>query len=58
MELDPYCLLNINYNQDIGKHVTAFAVLRNALNSLYTSFAEYPMPGITLTIGARVATKK
>jgi vitamin B12 transporter len=54
MELKPYCLLNINYNQDIGKHVTAFAVMRNALNSLYTSFAEYPMPGITLTLGMRI----
>ncbi|MDR3300925.1 MAG: TonB-dependent receptor [Spirochaetaceae bacterium] len=54
MELAPYCLVNINYNQDIGAHMTAFAVLRNALNSLYTSFAEYPMPGITLTVGGRV----
>jgi vitamin B12 transporter len=54
MELAPYCLVNINYNQDIGKHVTAFAVLRNVLNELYTSFAEYPMPGLTLTVGARV----
>jgi outer membrane receptor protein involved in Fe transport len=54
MELAPYCLVNINYNQDIGKHVTSFAVLRNVLNELYTSFAEYPMPGMTLTVGARV----
>jgi vitamin B12 transporter len=53
MELDPYCLVNINYNQDIGAHITAFAVLRNALNSLYTSFAEYPMPGVSLTVGVR-----
>jgi vitamin B12 transporter len=54
MPLEPYCLLNINYNQDIGPHVTAFAVLRNALNQLYTSFAEYPMPGVTLTVGMRI----
>jgi vitamin B12 transporter len=55
MELDPYCLVNITLNQKMGDRLTAFAVLRNALNQLYTSFAEYPMPGITLTLGARVA---
>jgi vitamin B12 transporter len=55
MELEPYCLLNITVNQNIGKHVTAFAIVRNALNSLYTSFAEYPMPGVTLTVGARTS---
>jgi vitamin B12 transporter len=53
MELDPYCLLTITVNQNIGKHVTGFAILRNALNSLYTSFAEYPMPGLSFTVGAR-----
>jgi outer membrane cobalamin receptor len=51
MELEPYCLLNITVNQNIGKNITVFAVLRNALNSLYTSFAEYPMPGLGLTRG-------
>jgi vitamin B12 transporter len=55
MELEPYCLLNVTVNQNIGKHVTAFAIVRNALNSLYTSFAEYPMPGVTLTVGARTS---
>jgi vitamin B12 transporter len=54
MELSPYCLLNLTLNQDIGDHVTAFVLLRNALNELYTSFAEYPMPGMTLTVGARL----
>jgi outer membrane cobalamin receptor len=53
MNLSPYCLVNINYNQDIGTYITSFAVLRNALNQLYTSFAEYPMPGLTLTVGVR-----
>jgi hypothetical protein len=28
--------------------------VRNALNALYTSFAEYPMPGLTATVGIRV----
>jgi vitamin B12 transporter len=54
MELDPYCLVNLTVNQKIGKSVTAFFILRNALNQLYTSFAEYPMPGITITLGVRL----
>jgi vitamin B12 transporter len=54
MVLDPYCLVNLTVNQDIGSHVTVFGVVRNMLNSLYTSFAEYPMPGMTVTLGLRV----
>ncbi|MDR3172440.1 MAG: TonB-dependent receptor [Treponema sp.] len=54
MELEPYCLVNITVNQRIGKKFTAFMVLRNVLNQLYTSFAEYPMPGVSLTLGGRV----
>jgi vitamin B12 transporter len=57
MELEPYCLVNVTVNQQIGKNFTAFAALRNVLNQLYTSFAEYPMPGITLTIGGRFNIK-
>jgi vitamin B12 transporter len=53
MVLDPYCLLNLTVNQDIGRHVTVFGVVRNMLNALYTSFAEYPMPGLNLTLGLR-----
>jgi vitamin B12 transporter len=53
LELEPYCLLNVTINQNIGNHVAVFAALRNALNELYTSFAEYPMPGLNLTTGAR-----
>jgi vitamin B12 transporter len=51
LELEPYCLLNITVNQNIGTQFAVFAALRNALNELYTSFAEYPMPGINLTLG-------
>jgi vitamin B12 transporter len=54
MELDPYFLLTITVNQRLGKRLRASAVVRNAVNALYTSFAEYPMPGITATIGIRV----
>jgi vitamin B12 transporter len=54
MPLDAYCLVNATLNQDIGKHLTLSAGLRNALNWLYTSFAEYPMPGLSFTLAAHV----
>jgi vitamin B12 transporter len=54
MPLEPYCLLNLTLNQEIGKNVTVFAIARNALNWLYTSFAEYPLPGFTISCGLRV----
>jgi vitamin B12 transporter len=54
LALDPYVLLTITLNQRLGKRLSASAVVRNALNSLYTSFAEYPMPGITATLGIRL----
>ncbi|MDR2493670.1 MAG: TonB-dependent receptor, partial [Spirochaetaceae bacterium] len=53
MELAPYCLLNLTINQNIGRTWTVFAVVRNGFNQLYTSFAEYPMPGISFTLGLR-----
>jgi vitamin B12 transporter len=53
MVLDPYCLLNLTVNQNIGSRVAVFGALRNMLNALYTSFAEYPMPGMNLTLGMR-----
>jgi outer membrane cobalamin receptor len=52
-ELKPYFLLNATVNQKIGKNLTVFGVLRNILNESYQSFNDYPMPGITLTIGLR-----
>jgi vitamin B12 transporter len=54
IELDPYFTLNMTVNQKINKNLTAFASLRNLLNASYVSFADYPMPGITLTIGMRM----
>jgi vitamin B12 transporter len=52
-ELKPYFLLNLTFNQQINKTLTVFAVLNNVLNQSYVSFADYPMPGITLTMGIR-----
>jgi vitamin B12 transporter len=53
MPLDPYCIVHMTVNQDIGKAWTLFASLRNILNAHYESFAGYYMPGITLTAGVR-----
>jgi len=51
--LKPHSLLNATVNQKIGKNITAFGALRNILNESYESFSDYPMPGITFTLGMR-----
>ncbi|GHV62922.1 hypothetical protein AGMMS49587_11240 [Spirochaetia bacterium] len=53
-KLDPCFLLNITVNQHINKNISAFAAVRNILNTSYESFNDYPMPGLTITIGMRV----
>jgi vitamin B12 transporter len=52
-KLPPYFLLNANLNQKLGEHLAAFMSLRNILNTSYQSLADYPMPGITITLGVR-----
>jgi vitamin B12 transporter len=52
--LDPYVILNFTYNQSVHKNLVVFGTLNNALNTRYVSFNEYPMPGISLTLGMRV----
>jgi vitamin B12 transporter len=51
--LDSHFLLNANLNQQIGENLAAFMTLRNILNASYQSMVDYPMPGITMTIGMR-----
>jgi vitamin B12 transporter len=51
--LDSHFLLNANINQKIGDKLTAFAVFRNILNTSYQSLVDYPMPGVTMTLGIR-----
>lgn len=51
MELDPCFILNINYNQKLNKNLSLYAKINNALNASYVSFADYPMPGINITLG-------
>jgi len=53
IELDPYFLLNINVNQELSKYLAAFLVVHNALNTSYESFNDYPMPGLTVTLGMK-----
>ncbi|MDR0387603.1 MAG: TonB-dependent receptor [Treponema sp.] len=57
IKLDPYFLLNVTVNQEIGKNITLFGSVRNVLNTRYVSVAEYPMPGITLTLGLRMTVE-
>jgi len=52
-KMKPVFLLNAAINQEIGKNFTVFGVLRNILNESYQSFDDYPMPGITLTVGVK-----
>ncbi|MDR3336216.1 MAG: TonB-dependent receptor, partial [Treponema sp.] len=54
IELDPYFLLNINVNQALTENLAAFLAVHNALNTSYESFNDYPMPGLTITLGLRV----
>jgi outer membrane receptor protein involved in Fe transport len=37
----------------MNDNLTIFGSVRNAANAHYVSFADYPMPGITLTLGLR-----
>ena len=52
--LQPHFLLNAVFNQNITGNLTIFGSLRNILNTSYESFYDYPMPGITLTLGIRI----
>jgi vitamin B12 transporter len=52
-KLEPHFLLNAVVNQKIGANFSVFGTLRNILNTSYESFSDYPMPGITLTLGMK-----
>ena len=53
MPLEPYCIMHATVNQNLGRHITFFASLRNILNAQYESFASYNMPGVSLVTGVR-----
>jgi vitamin B12 transporter len=54
IELDPYFVLNADVNQKLNENLALFGTIRNILNTHYVSFADYPMPGLTLTAGIRL----
>ena len=51
MGLDPCLILNLTYNQMLNKNLGLFGKINNALNTRYFSYADYPMPGISVTFG-------
>ena len=58
IRLDPFFLLNIIYNQKLNKSFSFFGKINNVLNTSYVSFADYPMPGISITIGINMIFTK
>ena len=55
MELAPVFILNIAYNQKLNNNIGVFGRINNALNANYVSFADYPMPGFSLTLGVNMS---
>ena len=53
-KLDPVFLLNIVYNQKVNKNIGLFGKINNVLNTNYVSYADYPMPGINITLGVNM----
>jgi vitamin B12 transporter len=53
--LRSYFLLNLDVSQRLGKNTGVFMNLRNLLNQRYETFADYPMPGFTVTVGMKVS---
>ena len=54
VELAPCFLLNAIYNQKLNKYLSFFGKANNILNTQYVSFADYPMPGISITLGVNM----
>jgi vitamin B12 transporter len=57
IELEPYFVLNVNFDQKLNKNLAFFGRIHNILNTHYVSFADYPMPGFTLTAGMKAFYK-
>jgi len=54
VELAPCFLLGAIYNQKLNKNLSLFGKANNILNSQYVSFADYPMPGLSITLGINI----
>ena len=57
IKLDPVFLANIVYNQKVHRNIGIFGKISNALNTSYVSYADYPMPGINITVGLNMNFK-
>jgi vitamin B12 transporter len=51
--LDPHFTVDVNVNKRLSDNWTLFGEVRNLLNASYESHINYPMPGASLTLGAR-----
>jgi outer membrane cobalamin receptor len=38
----------------LSRNFAVFLALHNALNRSYESYSDYPMPGITVTLGLKI----
>jgi vitamin B12 transporter len=52
-KLKSYMLLSATLNQQLHNNFSMFAACRNILNSSYQSLYDYPMPGISISLGIR-----
>ncbi|MDR1804243.1 MAG: TonB-dependent receptor [Treponema sp.] len=56
VELEPCFLLNITYNQRLNENFGLFGKINNVLNTQYVSYADYPMSGVSITLGVNMSS--
>jgi vitamin B12 transporter len=55
--LDAHFLLNLVISQNAGKYLSFYGTFRNILDNSYYSMEDYPMPGLTVTLGLKMSIK-
>lgn len=53
--LNPYFLMNLSAEYTCFEHVTPYLRFENLLNQDYEAVENYPMPGISITMGAKLS---
>jgi vitamin B12 transporter len=56
--LEPHVMLNLVLNQRISKNCSAFLTLNNLLNRPWFSIQDYPLPGLSITLGLEAAFER
>ena len=51
--VDPYCLVNVSGELKVWKNVIPYFRIDNLFNVDYEAIPDYPMPGISLTLGVK-----